>query len=1004
MFKRWTLFLLIVTGLGIAQNTRNISGIVTDASGVPLVGATMLVKGTRQGAVTDFDGKFDYILKSTDIANTVLVFSSVGYLRQEVTVGERSVFTIQLQEDIESLEAIVITSSYGTKKRREEVVGSISTVKPAELAIEQPATSIDELLEGQVAGVFIETNPNLGEPVSINIRGQGSLTPLTGNAVGTSTQPLIIVDGIILTEELGIDGSAFFDAGDGLLSENFLNPLARVGIQDIESIEILKDAAAVGLYGADAANGVILITTKKGSAGPVKFNASVQGGSSSAFNGINYLNGEQYTELRNIYNRNNGDFNNVREWNGVDTDWFDLLNQTGSFTRYSLGANGGSDQFRFRGSVTYQNRDESQVANTFEQWNTSISTSFTSEKLTATLNLSPSWITKNNPNTLYNFAVDPTIPVRDENGDFTEFATFGNPVAVARQNIAEAKTFALLGSLNINYKFSDRWNATLLYGTDYSKKDEDKFFSGENGSGRFNTSGPGRRLIRDRDTRSWNFSTTVAYQNTWNDLHNFDGIAGIETRGEKVELAFIRAQGFENFSSPQPIESAEVIDRRDDISERYGRSGFTQLNYNFDKTYFLLVNFRIDQSSAFGGDNQTALNGGAGASWVLSKEKFLESNGFTDFLRLRASYGSTGNSRIGSYRALGLYDVDNNDPFDGYNGNPSGNATLTGDAPNPNLGWEKNFKFNLGVDWNILNRFKMVLELFSDRRNDLIVSRDVIPESGYNNIQINGATMRNRGIEFSLEASWFKKENFTWTTSFNIATLDNEILDLVGSSSSFSSANRARAQQIGNSTSSLYGFESLGIDPATGRELFLVDGQVYDSAFVRTNFDNSDWQVLGDSQADFYGGLRNNFSFKNFNLGIITAFSYGADDLVNRDIIENYNQLTNRNLNVNVFEDAWRRPGDLALTPVPTNSVGISNSSRFIYDTSNISLKSVTLSYVAPVDKWRLPVKSLSFNVNGSNLYIWYKNGSSNGRNGIAEFNNIYPQQRTFSLGINTTF
>lgn len=981
-----------------SQSSRAISGTVKSEAGEPLFGAAIRVKGTNQGATTDFDGKFTYTLKRNDIPSTVLVFSSLGYLPQEVIVGDQSTFNIQLKEDIESLNAVVITSSYGTKKRREEVVGSISSIKPSELGTEQPAISIDELLQGQVAGVFIETNPNLGEPVNINIRGQGSLTPLNSTAVGTSTQPLIIVDGIILTEELGIDGNNFFDAGDGPLSENFLNPLARVGIQDIESIEVLKDAAAVGLYGADAANGVILITTKKGKAGPIRYNASTQGGFSTAFNGINYLNGEQFNELRNIYNTNNGDFNNVRPWNGVNTNWFDLLNDTGYFSRYTVGATGGSNSLRFRGSVTYQNREESQVGNSFENINTSLSTNYISEKFTATLNLAPSWITKNNPNTLYNFAVDPTIPVRDQNGEFTPFASFGNPVAVAQQNISESKTFALLGSLNMNYKFSDQLNLTMLYGTDFSNKDEDRFFSGDNGSGIFNGGDRGRRILRTRDTRSWNWSSTLSYSDVYDENHSFNAIAGIETRGEKVAFSYLRAQGFENFSSPQPVERASVIDGRFDTSERYGRSGFTQLNYDFKKTYFFLANFRVDQSSAFGGDNQTAFNGGAGASWVISNEKFLADSKFTDFLRLRASYGTTGNSRIGSYRALGLYSRG----LRGYNGLDYANPTT--DAPNPDLGWENNNKFNVGIDWNFAGSLRATMEVFNDRINDLIVSRSVLPETGYTNIQINGATMRNSGIEFSLEANWFNKNNFQWSTSFNIATLDSEILSLSGASSQFSPAATARAQQVGNSTSAFYGFESLGIDPATGRELFSVNGQIYDSAYVRANFDNSDWQIIGDSQADFYGGLRNNLTYKGFTLGVITSYEFGADQLIDRNIIDGYNVLLNRNLNVNAIDEIWRNPGDLATYPVPTNSVSISNSSRYVYDTSNVQLKSVTLSYQAPVAQWKLPVNSLSFNINGSNLYYWYKRGSEPDRNGIAEFRNTYPQQRTFSLGINTSF
>ncbi|BAO55821.1 SusC/RagA family TonB-linked outer membrane protein [Nonlabens marinus] len=982
-----------------AQSTRPISGSVTDATGAPLFGVTIQVKGANQGTTTDFDGKFNYVIRTNEINNTVLIFSSIGYLTKEVTVGTKSTFNIVLEQDIESLDAVVITSSYGTKKRREEVVGSISTVKPSDLATEQPATSIDELLEGQVAGVLITSNPNLGEPVSIDIRGQGSLTPLNANVVGTSTQPLIIVDGIILTEEIGIEGNDFFDAGTGRFSENFLNPLARVGIRDIESIEILKDAAAVGLYGADAANGVILITTKSGARGKIKLNASIQGGFTNAFNQIQYMNGEQFNELSNLYNINNGDLGAVKPYNGVNTDWFEQLNETGTFSRYSIAATGGSRELRFRGSVTYQDRQEAQAYNSFQQWNTSFTTNYVSDKFNAALKLSPSWITKNNPNTLYSFAVDPTIPIRNENGEFTQFPNIGNPIAVAQQNVSEAKTFALLGSLNLNYKFSDQFNITMLYGTDYSNKDEDKFFSGLNGSGISNNGEFGRRILRERDNRSWNWSTTLSYENIFSEKHGFSAITGLETRGEKVEFSYIRAADFVNFERPQPIELAAEIDRESDTSERYGRSLFSQFNYDFDKKYFLLINFRIDQSSAFGEDNNTAYNGGAGISWVLSKEKFLKSSSFTDFLRLRMSYGTTGNSRIGSYAALGLYDIDDQ----GYN-RGFFRATPSDTAPNPELGWEKNNKFNIGVDWNFNQSFKATLEFFNDLIEDQITSRPALPESGYNNIQINGASMRNRGLELSLNVDWFAKTDFNWSTSLNAASLNNKVLSLSGSGSTFSNAEIARAQQVGTSTSAFLGYESIGIDPATGRELFLINGNIYDTAEVRANFNITDTKKIGDSQPNFYGGMRNNLSYKSFQLGIITSFTYGGDIRLDRNLVDGYNVLTNRNLNVNVFYDAWRAPGDLAANPAPTNTNTLVNSSRYIYDGSNFQLKSVTVSYDAPVEKWNLPVNSLSFNFNGSNLYYWYTDKRIEGRNGIAELTNVYPQQRTFSLGLNTTF
>ena len=504
-----------------------LSGVVKDKlTNEPLLGSTIVLKDTQSGTSSNFEGNFTLPVTVNDLNTGVLVISYLGYKTQEIIIKNRTYFEIYLIEDKETLSEVVITSSYGTKKRKEELVGSISSVKSKDIVVEQSVTTFDELLEGQLAGVYIEPNARLGEEVAINIRGQGSLTPLGQNLVGTSTQPLIIVDGIILSEEIGIDGNNFFDVGTGNLSENILNPLARVGIQDIESFEVLKDAAAVGLYGADAANGVILITTKKGKVSKPVFNASIQAGFQNPINQFQYLDGEQYQSILNQYHFNNGDFNNIQEWNGVNTDWFDLLNETGSFYRYILGVSGGGERLRYRLNNTYQINNEAQVANSFDSFNSALSLIYNDKKFDVTLNISPSLTKKNDPNTLYNFAVDPTIPVFDETGNFFPFASFGNPLAVAEQNRRRIKTFALLTSINFNYKLTDKLRFTTLFGMDYSNKDEDRFFSGLNGSGQLNgTRRPdandglngqfGRRILRDRDTNRWNWSANLFYNTTF---------------------------------------------------------------------------------------------------------------------------------------------------------------------------------------------------------------------------------------------------------------------------------------------------------------------------------------------------------------------------------------------------------------------------------------------------------------------------------------------------------
>ncbi len=988
----------IFSGIITYSQTQEIRGIVKDRkTNEPLLGATIILKGKNQATTTDFDGKFQiYIEKEENIQYTLRV-SYIGYETLIVPITSKNDYEIFLSEKENILDEIVITSSYGTKKLREEVVGSISTVKPEEISKEQPVVSFEELLEGQIAGLNVEINPELGEAIDIDIRGKGSLTPLNANAVGTSTQPLIIVDGIIMAEEIGIDGSNFFDIGTGNLSENILNPLAKIGVQDIESFNVLKDAAAVGIYGADAANGVIIITTKSGRKGDLVFEASIQTGFSKAINQFKYLDGEQYQKIVNLYNLNSGLVENLQEWNGVNTNWFDLLNSTGTFSRYNIGASGGKGNWTYRLSAGFQKNNESQVSNDFKKINSTFALDYNNDRLSILLRLSPSFIIKNNPNTLYNFALPPTIEPFDENGDFTFFKTYGNPLAVAEQNRAMSETFGFLNSIRINYQVNDYLKLSSLFGMDFFFKDEDRFFSGLNGSGQFNDGAYGRRVLRERNSKRWNWSGNVTYNKSL-EKHAFDAILGLELRGEKVDLSYHRGDGFVNFETPQPISDAEEVDFREDSSENYGVSYFSQLNYNFNKKYFFLLNFRIDQSSAFGGDNDTAFNGGFGASWNISNENFLSENEFINFLRLRLSYGTTGNSRIGSYRALGLYSVYDN----GYNSNSYANLSS---LPNPNLGWEKNNKFNIGLDFNFLERFQFVADVFRDNINDIIVSRNVIPEVGLNSVQINGAEMYNQGIELTLGANIIEKENFQWNTNITFTKIQNEVTDLLGLGSQFSASEVARAQRIGFSTSTLWGYDFVGIDTATGNELYRVDNQIYDAAFVSNNFDETNWQPIGDSQPDFYGGVNSRMTYKNFSFNVILSYNYGADIILHRTLLDNYNLLVNRNLSVNIFDDTWQEQGDVANYQAITRARKIiSNSSKYLFDTSHIKLKSVNIGYNFPLEQMKIPLNNLSLFINGSNLFYWFKDKSPEGKNGVAEYRNTYPEMRTISMGINARF
>ncbi|WP_159018482.1 SusC/RagA family TonB-linked outer membrane protein [Algibacter sp. L3A6] len=1000
---------------------RLISGVVyTSPDNLPLPGATVLIKGTKRGAITNFNGEFTYRLQGNNLNTLELEVHYLGMQTLTQVVGNNSKFTFYLKEAADELDQVVITSSYGTKTLREEIVGSIETLNAKDIAVDQASESIDKMVDGQIAGVYIENTSGIGGPVSINIRGQGSLTPLNGAVYGTSTQPLIIIDGVIMAEEMAIDNN-FFDA-NGSSSEDLSNPLSQISPENIESFTVLKDAAAVSIYGADAANGVILITTKKGKKGAAKFGFSSQLGISSAINQIEYLSGAQYHELRNEYLKNTTVGYTPTPYNGVDTDWFNLLNGTGVYNKYNFSVSGASEAFSYRASLTYKKIDEPQKGNTNEQLNASINLGYRHKKLDINLSLSPSYVAKDAPNIYYSYAFAPTLSPYNEDGSYADVGVtgLGNPLAAIDQNKNTYNSYGMLGSLQATYNITKDLNISSLFGLSYRDKEQDRYFSGENESGQLNgsftlndTSYPlyGRRLINNRHTNKWNWQTRALYNKQITENSAFDGVFGIELTEENVDFDYASGRGFVNPNIINGVTDAVQDDDpsttddestgnqtySSDISNNSKVSLFSQLNYNYKKRYFILANFRRDQSSVFGDDTNVAYTGGAGVSWILSNENFLNTNNWVDLLKLKLSYGTTGNSRIGSYRSKGLYTIDDN----GYN---NLDIAYPSAAPNGELSWEKNKKFNAGLNFNFLNTVSLTLEYYYDDIKDLITSRNIPTETGYSSIQINAASMYNKGLELSTSFKWFQKENFKWTTSFNISTLQSEVTELKGLGSEFSLSEIALAQKVGYSTSTIWGIKWAGIDPATGRDLLKKDGEIYDAVTYNSLFSSADWVPIGDYQPDAYGGFNNTFTFNNnLSLSIRGSFQIGGDYLAEDELIAKYNITSNRNLSVNAY-DYWRNQGDIALNPIVTsNNPTISNYDKYLYDATSLRISNVNLNYSFPRNSVSF-LDALSIYTDVSNVLYWYKEKSLNGRNGISEFRFSYPQARTISIGLNAKF
>lgn len=1005
----------------VQETERFITGTVYNAKDkLPLPGATIRIKGTGMGAITDFNGKFVYQLKGNNIQNLVLEAGFLGMETQSQKADDKKNFVFYLQEVTDELNPVVITSSYGTEKLKEEIVGSISTLQAKDIAVEQASESFDKMITGQIAGVMVENTSGVGGPVKINVRGQGTLSSLNGSITGTSSQPLIIVDGVVMSEEFAIDSNSFDGSGD--FAENLANPLMKIAPENIETISVLKDAAAVGIYGADGANGVILITTKKGKKGKTQFGFSNQLGVSSAINQIKYLNGEQYTELRNEYLKNTTPTHVPFAYNGINTDWFNILNRSGIFNKYNFNVSGSTSKFSYRTNISYTKIDEPQIGNKTKQLNAGINLGYNSGKWDINLMMNPSFVQKDAPNIFYSFAYIPTLAVYNADGSYADLgvsgSTRGNPLAAIEQNKNEAQTFGLLGSLNLSYKLNKNIKFSTLFGMDYTDKEQDRYFSAANESGQNNgtftldgISRPawGRRVINQRNSLKWNWQGQALFNKQLNESNEIDGVVGFELAEDKTDVNYKAGIGFLN---PEYIHSVTEAIRddnpdtpadesksgqtyRSEISYNSRVSLFSQLNYNYKKRYFLLANYRRDQSSVFGDDTDVAHNGGLGAGWIISNENFLNSNSWIDFLKLKASYGTTGNSKIGSYRSAGLYNIGQNQ----YNG--SIGATV-GTAPNGRLQWEKNTKFNAGFDFNVFKRVELTLEYYYDNKSDLITSRDIPTENGYSSVQLNASSMYNKGFELTTRIKWIKSNAFKWTTAFNISTVDSKVTYLKGLGSDYSVANLALAQKIGYSTTTLWGVKWIGVDPATGRDLVQKNGKVYDAKTYNDLYTIADWEPIGDKQADAYGGFYNNFTFyNNLTLSIRGDYQIGGDFLVSDALVDKYSNTSNRNLSVNAY-DYWRNPGDNVSQSAVTASPLLPNLSKYIYDATYIRISNVNLSYNVPLKNSFLD--ALSVFADATNVAYWYKEKSPKGMNGIREYSYTYPQARTISLGVNAKF
>lgn len=979
---------------------RLVNGTVTDKeSGEILPGVTVRISNGKVLAITDLSGKFSGVITANDLSKTQLEFKMVG-MKTFVSspLGDRNVVNVALETDFQQMDEVVVTNAYTNGTPKEEVVGSISQITAKQLQVNRPIESLDKMLEGLAAGVYVEPSTGLGTPVKINIRGQGTLTPI-GSGRTTSTQPLFVIDGIPVQEQKVGDATGNFNG------ETLLNPIAGINPQDIASISILKDASATTIYGANAANGVIIITTKSGREGKTTANIAYSSGVSTFINRMKLLSGPQYYVLKKEALLNDGFTESQAAQQAgsatQNTDWLGLTNRNATYNNINADLSGGKNGLTYRFSTGYRNQQGGSIGNNLQQMNLSLKVNnIVSEKFKFGITLSPSLLVKNGLDNYENDAyLPPNLAPYDAEGNFTELLRIPNPLAVLAQNEDKSNKLAFNGNANLHYSVTPDLTISGTIGTNYLQGKQTIYKSAKNATG---NSTNGNLKIFDRQTFGWLGYLQGNYNKTFSGKHSVNILAGYEVKDEKTVLLGGSGLGF-SYDRIRELSQATTRTSFSSKQEDATISYYGQAGYDFAKKYFLTASIRSDQSSIFGNDRQVAINSAVGLGWILSKEAFLQENKTLTFLKLRASYGSTGNSRIGSYAARGLY----NFSYGNYNGEvaaiPDGAA-----APNPDLGWEKNFKLNTGLDVTFFDKISLTVEYYNHTIRDLISNIAVPQETGFTTISANTGTMRNEGLDLSVQTVFFEKQDFNWRSVFVMGINKNKILKYNNGLTTLYASTESTtgepnvATKEGYSTSAIWGVKWAGVNPETGQEQFYApDGSIVDRTTIRT-YPASSWIKLGDGLPKAQGSWINTLSYKNFSMTLNILYSLGESFMQSTKYYADGLNLQNTNMNINLI-DRWQKAGDIA--PVSKLSIEkrlVKNSSRYLHDLTNIKLSNVTLNFQLPKTITQsLKMKQMSAYLNATNLAYWYKEKSPEGRNGIREIRFTTPETRTITIGIN---
>lgn len=944
------LCLLVSIGAAFAQ-TSKVTGVVTDNNGEPVVSAAVQLKGSASVyAMTDAVGEFSINVP----ADGTLTVSCLGFVSMDIPVNGRAYLTVQLLPDSEVLDDVIVVA-YGTV-RREANTGSVTSVKNEQLA-EVPATSVDKMLAGKMAGVSITSGSGQpGSTSTIRVRGTSSIN--AGN------EPLWVVDGIPIVSTDTRNFSSY-GVGDGS-STTFLNP------NDIESITVLKDAAAASVYGSRAANGVILVTTKSGKNGQAKFTARAKFGAQQLINDNGYrpLTGQELLDYFRVCAVNAGydpDDPTSQYYfpqstlAGGTTNWYKELTRVGTLQEYEINATGGNDRASYYSSVAYHNNEGVFYGSDYERLTARVNADI---KLTNTLKTGTKVnLTYANSNSLpmgnlymvnpqiAMFNILPWTPARNEDGsynvDIPENSNT-NPLADAAYSKYNDKDYRLQGTMYLEWKPIKQLTFKTNNSVEFLYDDSENYSSPETNEGTADLT-----KVWSKDIRLTT-SNTITYDDRFGD-HSLRLLVGQEAMSDKYEYLGGDSPSVDPLI-PYPTTSTAAKDQvLYNLVEETLLSFFGVADYNFASKYFLQASVRADGSSLFGSSNKWGVFWSVGGSWNISNESWMKpAQPWLSSLKVRASYGVNGNNNIAAYRAYGTYAT-------------VGYANLNGMAParpaNPNLSWEKNKTWNVGLDFGFFDeRLTGSVDVYSRKTTDMLLSKQVPYTTGFGSNFMNVGALRNNGVELQLEGVLLSYNDWTWTAGFNVAFNRSKVLDLADSEYlgvlddriSSSSSNSSTSVRIvkGKSLYTFYTRDWYGVNPSNGAPLWYDnDGK------LTSDVSKARYIYAGSPEPKATGGFNTTLSWKGLSLSAYFEFVAG-----NKVMVGNNNDLDGLNLTNNVSTNSlnyWKKPGDTGVLPKPVAgapSQSYKFSTRNMYDGSYMRIKDITLSYSIP-EKVLKPIK-----------------------------------------------